>query len=242
MESLKKLKDLKIEIYLDGADLESMALFTNNERIDGFTSNPSLMYQNNISDYKDFILSSLDIVKGKPISFEVVSDDLNQMFDQSKRISSFGKNIYVKIPITNTKGESTVPIIEDLAKLGIPLNITAILTSDQAIEVINKINQPISPIILSIFAGRIADTGIDPKIAFKEVKETIGNLKNYKTLWASPREIYNLYEANHVGADIITITPQILKKTNLFQKDLIEYSLETVKMFYDDAQKNKLEI
>ncbi len=242
MESLKKLNDLKIEIYLDGADLESMALFTNNERIDGFTSNPSLMYQNNISDYKDFILSSLDIVKGKPISFEVVSDDLNQMFDQSKRISSFGKNIYVKIPITNTKGESTVPIIEDLAKLGIPLNITAILTSDQAIEVINKINQPISPIILSIFAGRIADTGIDPKIAFKEVKETIGNLKNYKTLWASPREIYNLYEANHVGADIITITPQILKKTNLFQKDLIEYSLETVKMFYDDAQKNKLEI
>ncbi len=242
MESLKKLNDLKIEIYLDGADLESMALFTNNERIDGFTSNPSLMYQNNISDYKDFILSSLDIVKGKPISFEVVSDDLNQMFDQSKRISSFGKNIYVKIPITNTKGESTVPIIEDLAKLGIPLNITAILTSDQAIEVINKINQPISPIILSIFAGRIADTGIDPKITFKEVRETIGNLKNYKTLWASPREIYNLYEANHVGADIITITPQILKKTNLFQKDLIEYSLETVKMFYDDAQKNKLEI
>lgn len=242
MESLKKLNDLKIEIYLDGADLESMALFTNNERIDGFTSNPSLMYQNNISDYKDFILSSLDIVKGKPISFEVVSDDLNQMFDQSKRISSFGKNIYVKIPITNTKGESTVPIIKDLSKLGIPLNITAILTSDQAIEVINKINQPISPIILSIFAGRIADTGIDPKITFKEVRETIGNLKNYKTLWASPREIYNLYEANHVGADIITITPQILKKTNLFQKDLIEYSLETVKMFYDDAQKNKLEI
>ena len=122
------------------------------------------------------------------------------------------------------------------------MNITAILTSLQAIEVIKEINEPSSPIILSIFSGRIADTGIDPKITFEEVKENIRNTKNYKTLWASPREIYNLYEANNIGADIITITPQILKKTNLFRKDLNEYSLETVKMFYDDAQKNNLEI
>ena len=242
MESLKKLIDLNIEVYLDGADLDSMRQFSDNERINGFTSNPSLMYQNNISNYKDFIINSLDIVKGKPISFEVVSDELDEMLEQSKRISSFGRNIYVKIPITNTKGVSTIPVIKDLAKEGIPLNITAILTSLQAIEVIKEINEPSSPIILSIFAGRIADTGIDPKITFEEVKENIRNANNYKTLWASPREIYNLYEANDIGADIITITPQILKKTNLFRKDLNEYSLETVKMFYDDAQKNNLEI
>ena len=242
MESLKKIIDLNIEVYLDGADLESMRQFSDNERINGFTSNPSLMYQNNISNYKDFIINSLDIVKGKPISFEVVSDELDEMLEQSKRISSFGKNIYVKIPITNTKGVSTIPVIKDLAIEGIPLNITAILTSLQAIEVIKEINEPSSPIILSIFSGRIADTGIDPKITFEEVKENIRNTKNYKTLWASPREIYNLYEANNIGADIITITPQILKKTNLFRKDLNEYSLETVKMFYDDAQKNNLEI
>ena len=242
MESLKKLINLDIQIYLDGADLEAMRQYSDNERINGFTSNPSLMYQNDISNYKDFILNSLDIVKGKPISFEVVSDELNEMLEQSKRISSFGKNIYVKIPITNTKGVSTIPVIKDLAIEGIPLNITAILTSLQAIEVIKEINEPSSPIILSIFSGRIADTGIDPKITFEEVKENIRNTKNYKTLWASPREIYNLYEANNIGADIITITPQILKKTNLFRKDLNEYSLETVKMFYDDAQKNNLEI
>ena len=242
MESLKKIIDLNIEVYLDGADLDSMRQFSDNERINGFTSNPSLMYQNNISNYKDFIINSLDIVKGKPISFEVVSDELDEMLEQSKRISSFGKNIYVKIPITNTKGVSTIPVIKDLAIEGIPLNITAILTSLQAIEVIKEINEPSSPIILSIFSGRIADTGIDPKITFEEVKENIRNKKNYKTLWASPREIYNLYEANNIGADIITITPQILKKTNLFRKDLNEYSLETVKMFYDDAQKNNLEI
>ena len=242
MESLKKLINLDIQIYLDGADLEAMRQYSDNERINGFTSNPSLMYQNDISNYKDFILNSLDIVKGKPISFEVVSDELDEMLEQSKRISSFGKNIYVKIPITNTKGVSTIPVIKDLAIEGIPLNITAILTSLQAIEVIKEINEPSSPIILSIFSGRIADTGIDPKITFEEVKENIRNTKNYKTLWASPREIYNLYEANNIGADIITITPQILKKTNLFRKDLNEYSLETVKMFYDDAQKNNLEI
>ena len=141
MESLKKIIDLNIEVYLDGADLDSMRQFSDNERINGFTSNPSLMYQNNISNYKDFIINSLDIVKGKPISFEVVSDELDEMLEQSKRISSFGKNIYVKIPITNTKGVSTIPVIKDLAIEGIPLNITAILTSLQAIEVIKKLTK-----------------------------------------------------------------------------------------------------
>ena len=140
------------------------------------------------------------------------------MIEQAKRIASFGKNIYVKIPIVNTKGVSSIPAIKELSALGIPLNITAILDQEQALEVIRAIPSPKAEIILSIFAGRIADTGIDPKNIFKEVINAKKNNSNYKTLWASPREIFNLYEANEVGADIITITPQILSKVNLHKK------------------------
>lgn len=242
MESLHKLKDLNINIYLDGADIESIKSFAENDRINGFTSNPSLMYQNNISNYKDFIISALKYVKDKPISFEVVADELDMMLDQAKRISEFSKNIYVKIPITNTKGDSTIPVIKELNSLNIPMNITAILTSYQAIEVIKSIKDPKNEIILSIFAGRIADTGLDPKNTFHEVMDFTNKIYNFKTLWASPREIFNLYEANDIGVDIITITPQILNKCDLFKKNLDDYSLETVQMFLNDAQKNKLEI
>ena len=242
MESLNKLNNLNIKIYLDGADIESIKSFADNDRINGFTSNPSLMYQNNISNYKDFIISSLKYVKDKPISFEVVADELDSILEQAKRISEFSKNIYVKIPITNTKGETTIPVIKELNSLNIPMNITAILTSHQAIEVIESINDPKNEIILSIFAGRIADTGLDPKKTFQEVMNFTNKIDNYKTLWASPREIFNLYEANDIGVDIITITPQILNKCSLYKKNLNDYSLETVKMFFNDAQKNKLEI
>ena len=242
MESLKKLNDLKIQIYLDGADLEVMKQFSSNDKIIGFTSNPSLMYQSNISNYKDFIIDSLKIINNKPISFEVVADDLDTIVEQAKRISSYGKNIYVKIPITTTNGKSTVPAIKILDDLGIALNITAILTFEQAKEVVEIVKEPKNSIILSIFSGRIADTGLDPKNIFKKIITEIEPYEGYKTLWASPREILNLYEADQIGADIITITPQILKKTSLYKKDLLEYSLETVKMFYEDAKKNKLNI
>lgn len=242
MESINKLKDLNIKIYLDGADLKSIEHFSKIDRINGFTSNPSLMYQNNISNYKDFIKDSLKLVNGKPISFEVTADENHLILEQAKRISKFADNIYVKIPITNTLGVSCIPIIKELNDLGIKMNITAILTSSQAIDLINTVKEAKNSIILSIFAGRIADTGVDPKITFKNVISEIKKFKNYKTLWASPREIYNLYEANNIGVDIITITPQILIKSNLFNKDLNEYSLETVKMFYEDAKKNSLDI
>ena len=172
----------------------------------------------------------------------MVSDNLDEIFEQAKRIASFGENVYVKIPITNTKNESCIEVIKELDKLRIPLNITAIMTSKQVAEVVKNIGEPKNSIIISIFAGRIADTGIDPKEIFIEVKDLISNFKNYLTLWASTREIYNLYEANQTGVDIITITPGILKKTELFMKKLDDYSLETVKMFYEDAQKNNLKI
>lgn len=236
------LQNLNIKVYLDGADLGSIKEYSSMNVIHGFTSNPSLMSQSNISNYEDFILNTLGLINNKPISFEVVEDENTLIVEQAKRISSFAKNIYVKIPIVNTKGESCIPAIKELSELGIPLNITAILDKDQALEVIREIPSPKAEIILSIFAGRIADTGIDPKGVFKEVINAKKNIVNYKTLWASPREIYNLYEADEVGADIITITPQILSKVKLYKKDLIEYSVETVQMFYNDAQKNKLDI
>ncbi len=236
------LQNLNIKVYLDGADLDSIKKYSSMDVIHGFTSNPSLMSQSNISNYRDFIISTLSLINQKPISFEVVEDDNELIIEQAKRIASFAKNIYVKIPIVNTKGVSSIPAIKELSELGIPLNITAILDKEQALEVIRAIPSPKAEIILSIFAGRIADTGIDPKNIFKEVIKAKKNNINYKTLWASPREIFNLYEANEVGADIITITPQILNKVNLHKKDLIEYSIETVQMFYKDAKTNKLNI
>ena len=242
MDFLDKLNNLNINIYLDGADLNSMMSYSSHHRINGFTSNPSLMYQNNISNYKDFIIDSLKIVNNKPISFEVVSDEIDEIFEQAKRIYEFGKNIFVKIPITTTNGVSCIPIIKKLTDLEVPLNITAIMSSSQALDLINFIGEPKNTIILSIFAGRIADTGIDPKVAFTDVMKVSNNYNNYDLLWASPREIYNMYEANDIGVDIITITPQILKKASLFKKNLEEYSLETVKMFYEDAKKNNLDI
>ena len=240
MEIEKILKKLNIKVYLDGADLDSIKKYANMDVIHGFTSNPSLMSQSNISNYKDFITNTLGLINEKPISFEVVEDENDLIVEQAKRIS-FAKNIYVKIPIVNTKGISCIPAIKELSNLGVPLNITAIMTSKQAIEVMKEVPNPSADIILSIFAGRIADTGRDPKMTFKETISVKADNQNYKTLWASPREIYNLYEADLVGVDLITITPQILNKINLNNKDLDQYSIETVQMFYNDA-KNNLEI
>ena len=237
MEIEKILKNLNIKVYLDGADIDSIKKFAEMDVIHGFTSNPSLMSQSNISNYKDFITNTLSLINEKPISFEVVEDENNLIVEQAKRIANFAKNIYVKIPIVNTKGISCIPAIKELSALGIPLNITAIMTSKQAIEVMKEVPNPSADIILSIFAGRIADTGRDPKLTFKETISVKGNTKNFHTLWASPREIYNLYEADQVGADLITITPQILNKINLNGKNLDQYSIETVQMFYNDAKK-----
>lgn len=240
--NFKQLSNLKINIFLDGADLDFVHEVHNDPVIKGFTSNPSLMHNSGISSYEEFIKKFLSITK-KPISFEVVADELEEMYKQAEKLSSYGSNIHVKIPVTNTKGESTVELIKNLTNNKVKLNITAIFTIDQLKEIINKVD-PGEEIILSIFAGRIADTGLDPSDVFLKAREIIkqSGKKKFRLLWASVREVFNIYQADRIGCDIITVTFDILKKTLLRHKDLNEYSIETIKMFYDDAKKGNLKI
>ena len=205
------------------------------DKVDGFTSNPSLMKKGGVTDYEKFAKEVLSIIGDKPISFEVLSDDLNEMERQACKISSWGKNIYVKIPITNTQGISTAPIIKKLSEDGIKLNITAILTYPQVAIAYSALS-PRTPAIISIFAGRIADTGIDPSSLIKSAIYTIVDKPNIQLLWTSTREIFNIVQAKNYGCDIITVTPEILKKKVILGKDLTELSLETVKQFYEDAK------
>lgn len=240
MENISVLDDLKISVFLDGANLQDISEYSKFSQIKGFTSNPTLMAKAGISNYSTFIIECLKVLNGKPISFEVVSDDINEMYEQALRIASFAKNIYVKIPITNSKGHDTSKIIQKLTDNNIKVNITAITHSSQ-IDLISKKVLPKNEIILSIFSGRIADTGINPELIYSSLNKL--NLdQNFKTLWASPREIYNLYQANECNVDIITITKDLLVKIKLCNKDLLEYSKETVQMFYEDGLKNKLSI
>lgn len=212
-------------IYLDGSDLDLMKAYE--ARVSGFTTNPSLCKQAGIRDYKTFAAAVL-LTTSKPVSFEVFSDDLEGMDKQAREIASWGENIYIKIPVTNTKGVSTAPLIKNLCDSGIKVNATAIFTHDQ----INLIGRMLrGPSILSIFCGRIADTGRDP-VPF--ITHAL-NVKAHdtKVLWASTREVLNVKQAQACGADIITLTPGLLKKLDLFGKDLTLYSLETVSEFYE---------
>lgn len=222
-----------IKCFLDSGNLNEILEWK--DKVDGFTSNPSLMKKGGVTDYEKFAKEVLSIIGDKPISFEVLSDDLNEMERQACKISSWGKNIYVKIPITNTQGISTAPIIKKLSEDGIKLNITAILTYPQVAIAYSALS-PRTPAIISIFAGRIADTGIDPSSLIKSAIYTIVDKPNIQLLWASTREIFNIVQAKNYGCDIITVTPEILKKKSMLGKDLTELSLETVKQFYDDAR------
>ena len=241
--SLNHLKDLRIEVYLDSANINTIKNYAVHNSIKGFTSNPSLMSKSGIKSYGEFIKTFLSISNNKPVSFEVTSDSINEMETQAKKINNFGNSIYVKIPILNTKGESTVDLISKLSAQKIKVNVTAMMTFEQAKDVIDNVN-PGNEIILSIFAGRIADTGRDPEKTIQTIKEYIfkSKKKNFKILWASVREIFNLFQAERSGADIITLTPEILEKIKLRNKDLHQYSIETAKMFYDDGLKNSLNI
>ena len=224
---------MKIEIYADGSDLnEMLSIYRHNKWVSGFTTNPTLMKKANVINYKEFVKNVTDKIKDLPISFEVFADDIEEMENQAKTLSSFGDNIYVKIPITNTQKISTKHLIKKLLNDGIKVNITAVFTKEQIDELLPFI-QSNTNVILSIFAGRIADTGIDPKPIIKYALNSIPS--NVKVLWASPREVYNMYEADQLGCNIITVTQDILCKLKLENKNLTEYSLETVKMFYDDA-------
>ena len=233
---MKKLKDLDIKIFADGADLVSIENLNKNQDISGFTTNPSLMKKAGVIDYKKFCQDVLKITKNKPVSFEIFSDDLDEMYDQANEIASWGKSIFVKIPITNSKGEKTSGLIKKLLENKIKCNVTAILTIQQVKE-IYEISNSETDVIISIFAGRIADTGIDPILMMSEAVNICKTKKNIEILWASTRELINIFQANQINCQIITVPHDILKKISLIGKNLEDLSLETVQMFLTDATK-----
>jgi transaldolase len=225
---------MKIKVFADGAKLEDMKTAYKSGKVQGFTTNPTLMRQAGLTDYEAFAISVLAEITDMPISFEVFADDFPTMETQAARINAWGPNVYVKIPVTNTKGESAAPLIRKLSHAGIKLNITALLTLDQVKEVVEA-TSPDTPSVISVFAGRVADTGVDPVPLMKQALEICKARSKAELLWASPREVLNIYQADQLGCHIITVTPDLLKKLNLKNKDLKQYSLETVAMFYNDA-------
>lgn len=229
-------KDLKIKIYSDGANKEDILSAYKSKTVDGFTTNPTLMKKAGVTDYEKFAKEVLAEVKDASISFEVFSDELEQMEREARKIKEWGKNVHVKIPITNTKGQSTAPLVKKLANEGVRLNVTAILTVDQVKEVAAVLKPGVSSIV-SVFAGRIADTGRDPIPTMKESARLLQGIAGCELLWASTRELFNIIQAEEVGCQIITVTPDILKKMSMLGKDLKELSLDTVKTFFDDGQK-----
>ena len=226
---------LKVKLFADGANLAGIKEMAANPAIKGFTTNPTLMRKAGVSDYKAFALQALQVVGGRPISFEVFADDFGEMGKQAHEIASWGRNIYVKIPVTNTKGEFSGPLIERLTRAGIQVNVTALTTVDQVKRVADRF-APETPAIISVFAGRIADTGRDPVPIMAEAVKIMKKKPKSELIWASPRELLNIFQADAVGCHIITATNDILKKLPLIGKDLDAYSLETVEMFHKDAK------
>ncbi len=221
-----------VKLYADGAHLEQMISLNSDARISGFTTNPSLMKSSGVTDYEMFARDVLWKIRAKPVSFEVFADEFGEMERQARIIAGWSDNVYVKIPITNTRGESSIPLIERLSKEGVKVNVTAVFTAAQAIDAGRVLTG--APAIISIFAGRIADAGRDPTGLCRPLKYQRGI--NVELLWASTRELINIQQAQDCGCDIITVPNELLAKLHLIGKDLTEYSLETVKMFYDDAK------
>jgi transaldolase len=226
---------LKVKLFADGADLAGIKEMAANPVIGGFTTNPTLMRKAGVSDYKAFALQALQVVAGRPISFEVFADEFGEMEKQAHEIASWGRNIYVKIPVTNTKREFAGPLVERLSRAGVQVNVTALMTVDQVARVTERLTAE-TPAIISVFAGRIADTGRDPMPIMAEAVKVMRKKPKSELIWASPRELLNIFQADHIGCHIITATNDILKKLSLAGKDLDAYSLETVEMFYKDAK------
>jgi transaldolase len=231
---MNRLDTLKVKIFADGANKKNMLEMYSKNFVKGLTTNPSLMKKEGVRNYKNFCVDILKLIKDKPISFEVFSDDFNEMERQALEIASWADNVYVKIPITNTKKETCYQTIKKLSKNNVKLNITAIMTLNQVEKVVSVL-QPNVPSYVSIFAGRIADTGIDPVPMMAEAVKLLKSLPASELIWASPRELLNIFQADTIGCQIITVTNDILKKLSLIDYDLNEYSLDTVKMFYNDA-------
>lgn len=226
--------DLSVKLFADGAEKAGMLEMYRNPLISGFTTNPTLMKKAGVTDYVAFAKDILSHIPDKPISFEVFSDEFDEMERQALEIASWGNNVYVKIPITNTKGESSVPLITSLSEKGVKVNVTAMFPVEQVQSVIPGLSKGPGGYV-SVFAGRIADAGLDPVPIMQEVLELIKDYPKIELIWASPRELYNVVQANEIGCDIITATNSILKKLPSLGKDLNQFSLETVQMFYDDA-------
>lgn len=227
-------KPLKVKLFADGADLAGIKEMYVNPLIKGFTTNPTLMRKAGIKDYKTFAMQVLEVVPDRPVSFEVFADEFGEMEQQALEIASWGSNVNVKIPVMNTRGEFSGPLIETLSNAGVSLNVTAVMTPEQVRRVTECLAVG-TPAIISVFAGRIADTGCDPVPIMAEAVEIMKAKPNAELIWASPRELLNIFQAVEVGCHIITATNDILKKLTLVGKNLEQYSLETVEMFYRDA-------
>lgn len=224
-----------VKIFADGADLESMIALAERPEIAGFTTNPTLMRKSGISNYEAFARKVLENIPDRPISFEVFADDFESMLRQARLIASWGENVYVKIPVTNTKAESTNGVVRELTNDGVKLNVTALMTLPQVKSVTAALSGTAGAIV-SVFAGRVADTGRDPIPLMAAALEITSAQAEVELLWASPREILNVRQADDLGVDIITVTSDVLAKLALFGKSLDDYSLDTVKMFHDDAK------
>jgi len=231
------ISDLKVKLFADGADKAAMLELYQNAWTKGFTTNPTLMRRAGIRDYEAFARDILSSITDRPISFEVIADDLDEMYQQALQIADWGENVYVKIPITNTRGQSALGIAREMSQEGHKLNITALLTLDQVRDTVTALKGG-APSYISVFAGRIADTGRDPVPVMKTAAELVHQHPGMELIWASPRELLNVIEADSIDCDIISATPEILRKLSLIGKDLVEYSRETVQMFYDDASKS----
>lgn len=234
LAAARPVSALKVKLFADGADKKTMLELYANPHVTGFTTNPTLMRKAGITDYEAFARDIVSAIPDRHISLEVFADELPEMERQARKIATFGSNVYVKIPVTNTRRESTAGLVRRLSRDGVKLNVTAILTMEQVTEVIAALDGG-APCCVSIFAGRIADTGVDPLPMMTEAVERTRPHPGMEIIWASPRELLNVFQADEIGCHIITATSDILKKLSLVGKDLSDYSLETVQMFYQDA-------
>jgi transaldolase len=231
---MKSVDQLSVKIFADGADLPGMLALYRQPYIKGFTTNPTLMRKAGIADYRGFAREVLGAIADRPISFEVFSDEFGEIERQAHEIASWGDNVYVKIPVTNTRGESAGPLVRRLSHEGVKLNVTALLPLEQVREIVDCVAGG-APACISVFAGRMADTGVDPVPVMAEAVRILGAAPNAELIWASPRELLNIFQADAIGCHIITVTHDILKKLSLVGRDLHDYSLDTVKMFHTDA-------
>lgn len=232
---MKRLEDLQVKIFADGAEKKGMLELYRLPYVKGFTTNPTLMRKAGISDYAAFAREIIAAIPDRPLSFEVFADEFAEMERQALLISTWGEQVYVKIPITNTKAESACPLIERLTVAGVKVNVTAMLTVAHVRDACRALRGTPGAFV-SVFAGRIADTGVDPVPLMAEAVALVNTVPHAELIWASSRELLNIFQADAIGCHIITVTHDVLKKLSLIGKDLTEYSLDTVKMFYSDAR------